>query len=51
MLTQTSSKNLSIELSQHVFEKISELVDDGLFENVNDFLTKLLMRSLMIWDL
>lgn len=46
MLTQTSSKNLSIELSQHDFEKINELVDDGLFDNVDDFLSEAINEKL-----
>lgn len=40
MLTQTSSKNLSIEVPQQDFDKINELVDDGLFDNVDDFLNE-----------
>ncbi len=46
MLTQTSSKNLSIELSQHNFEKINELVDEGLFDNVDDFLNEAVNEKL-----
>lgn len=34
MLTQTSINSLSINVSKQDFDKINELVDDGLFNNV-----------------
>ena len=46
MLAETSSKNLSIEISQQDFEKINDLVDDGLFNNVDDFLTEAINEKL-----
>ena len=46
VLTQKSSKNLSINVSQHDFEKINELVDDGLFNNVEDFLNEAITEKL-----
>lgn len=46
VLTQTSSKNLSIEVSQQDFDKINELVDDGLFNNVEDFLSEAIVEKL-----
>lgn len=46
MLTQTSSKSLSIKVSQQEFNKINELVDDGLFNNVEDFLSEAIVEKL-----
>lgn len=46
MLTQTSSKSLSIKVSQQDFDKINELVDDGLFNNVEDFLSEAIVEKL-----
>ena len=46
MLTETSGKNLSIEVSQHDFEKINELVDDGFFNDVDDFLNEAIAEKL-----
>ncbi|WP_462315600.1 hypothetical protein [Methanobrevibacter sp.] len=45
-LTQTTSKNLSIEVSQKDFEKINELVSDGLFNDVDDFLNEAINEKL-----
>lgn len=45
-LTHTSSKCLSIELSQHDFEKINGLIDEGLFNNVDDFLSEAINEKL-----
>lgn len=46
LLSQTSSKCLSIELSQQDFEKINGLVDEGLFNNVDDFLAEAINEKL-----
>ena len=46
MLTQTSSKGHSIEVSQQDFDKINELVDDGFFNNVEDFLSEAIVEKL-----
>ena len=46
MLNQMSSLNISIDLSQHDFEKIKELVDDGLFVNINEFITEAINEKL-----
>ena len=46
MLTKTSSKNLSIEVYQKDFKKINDLVDEGLFNNVDDFLNEAINEKL-----
>ena len=46
MLTETSSKNISIEVSQQDFNKINELVDEGLFNDVEDFLSEAIVEKL-----
>ena len=46
MLSQTSGKNISIELSQHDLQKINELVDDGLFNCVDEFLSEAINEKL-----
>ena len=46
MLTQTSNKSLSIEVSQQEFDKINDLINDGLFNNVEDFLSEAIVEKL-----
>lgn len=46
MLTQTSIKSLSINVSKQDFDKINELIDDGLFNNVEDFLSEAIVEKL-----
>ena len=46
MLTKTSSKNISINLSQSDFERINNLVEKGLFDNIDEFLTEAIDEKL-----